>query len=218
MPLLEECFPEGKGCLWYQHNARALWHVQGKPLFQDIYLSASRTKSILISADTMPTETADLVATGAREEVDVINLQRLHAKGAFHRVFLSIRAARHLYMFAEQQKVYNNLIDKEGQHLKICKKKKKEAISIFDNLRFAPLNISILHHLPPPHTSYLQKQKLPANNLSLSAHSRATQVTWKMLLVTCLPTWIGKHFFDNLLACISSCMVTRKYLDCMMYA
>lgn len=78
--------------------------MQDKPLFQDIYLSASRTKSILISADTMPTETTDLVATGAREEVDVINFQRFHAKGAFHRVFLSIRAARHLYMFAEQQK------------------------------------------------------------------------------------------------------------------
>lgn len=69
-----------------------------------IYLSASRTKSILISANTMPTETTDLVATGAREEIDVINFQRLHAKRAFHRVFLSVRAARHLFMFAEQQK------------------------------------------------------------------------------------------------------------------
>lgn len=78
--------------------------MQDKLLFQDIYLSASRTKSIFISADTMPTETTDLVATGAREEVDVINFQRFHAEGAFHRVFLSIRAARHLCMFAEQQK------------------------------------------------------------------------------------------------------------------
>lgn len=78
--------------------------MQDKLLFQDIYLSASRTKSILVSADTMPTETTNLVATGARKKVDVINFQRLHAKRAFHRVFLSIRAARHLYMFAEQQK------------------------------------------------------------------------------------------------------------------
>lgn len=80
--------------------------MQGKQLLQDIYLSASRTKSILISADTVPTKATNLVATGAREEVDIINLQGLHAKGAFHRIFLHIRAARHLHVFAEQQKEF----------------------------------------------------------------------------------------------------------------
>lgn len=43
----------------------------------------------------MPTEAADLVATGAGEEVDVINLQRLHAQWALHWVVLHFRAVGH---------------------------------------------------------------------------------------------------------------------------
>lgn len=211
MPLLEECFPEGKGCLWYHHKAKALCYEQDKLLIQDIYLSASRTKSILISADTMPTESTDLVATGARKEVDVINLQRLHAKGAFHRVFLSIRAARHLCV-RRAAKVYNNLIDKEGQHLRGCKKKKqqKKVIGTCRNLSIVSFYILLLHHFPSPHANYLQTHKLLVNNqsLSLSSYLWVMQVMWKMLLMMFLPTWICKHFFGNLLA----------YLDFKLYS
>lgn len=66
-------------------------------LFGSTYLSTRRTKPILISANSMPTKSAYLVATGAREKVNIIYLQGLHAKRAFHRVFLCIRTARHLH-------------------------------------------------------------------------------------------------------------------------
>lgn len=85
-------------------------------LFWSIYLSTCRTKPIFISANSMPTKSANLVATGAREKVDIIYLQRLHAKRTFHRVFLRIRTARHLYVYWTAAKVYNNLREKEVQH------------------------------------------------------------------------------------------------------
>lgn len=59
------------------------------------HLSARRTEAILICADAMPTEAADLIAAGAGEEVDVINLQRLHAQRALHGVVLHFRAVGH---------------------------------------------------------------------------------------------------------------------------
>ena len=68
-------------------------------LFWSIYLSTCRTKPIFISANSMPTKAANLVATGAREKVDIIYLQGLHAKRTFHRVFLRVRTARHLHFY-----------------------------------------------------------------------------------------------------------------------
>lgn len=61
----------------------------------DLYLSAGRAEAILICADAMPTEAADLVATGAGKEVDVINFQWLHAQRALHGVVLHFRAVGH---------------------------------------------------------------------------------------------------------------------------
>lgn len=52
------------------------------------HLSARGTEAVLVCADAMPTEAADLVAAGAGEEVDVVNLQRLHAQRALHGVVL----------------------------------------------------------------------------------------------------------------------------------
>lgn len=59
------------------------------------HLSAGGTEAILICADAVPAEAADLVAAGAREKVDVIDLQGLHAQWALHWVLLDIWAARH---------------------------------------------------------------------------------------------------------------------------
>jgi hypothetical protein len=64
----------------------------------------------------MPTKSAYLVATGAREKVNIIYFQGLHAKRAFHRVFLCIRTARHLHVYMTAAKVYNNLREKVIQH------------------------------------------------------------------------------------------------------
>lgn len=61
-----------------------------------MYLSAGWAEAVLVCADAMPAETADLVAAGTREEVDVIDLQRLHTQRALHRVFLQLRATGHL--------------------------------------------------------------------------------------------------------------------------
>lgn len=52
------------------------------------HLSARGTEAVLVCADAMPTEAADLVAAGAGEEVDIVNLQRLHAQRALHGVVL----------------------------------------------------------------------------------------------------------------------------------
>lgn len=68
-------------------------------LFLSIYLSTCRTKPIFISANSMPTKSANLVATGAREKIDIIYLQGLHAERTFHRVFLRIWTARHLHVY-----------------------------------------------------------------------------------------------------------------------
>ncbi len=43
----------------------------------------------------MPAEAADLIAAGAREEVDVINFQCFHAQWALHEVLLHLRAVGH---------------------------------------------------------------------------------------------------------------------------
>lgn len=59
------------------------------------HLSAGGAEAVLVCADAMPTEAADLVAAGAGEEVDVINLQRLHAQWALHWVVLHFRAVGH---------------------------------------------------------------------------------------------------------------------------
>lgn len=59
------------------------------------YLSACRTETVLVCADAVPAETADLVTTGAGKEVDIINLQWFHAEGALHGVVLHLRATRH---------------------------------------------------------------------------------------------------------------------------
>lgn len=59
------------------------------------HLSAGRAKAILVCADAVPTEAADLVAAGAGEEVNVVDLQRLHAQGALHGVILHFGAMGH---------------------------------------------------------------------------------------------------------------------------
>lgn len=49
-------------------------------------------------------------------------------------------------------------------------------ISTFDNLSFAPFNISVLHHFPSPHTNYVLTHKLLPNKLEclflLTSHTR----------------------------------------------
>ena len=59
------------------------------------HLSAGRAEAVLVCADAVPAEATDLVATGAGEEVDVVDLQRLHAQGALHEVVLWLRAVGH---------------------------------------------------------------------------------------------------------------------------
>lgn len=59
------------------------------------HLSTRGTQAVLVCADAVPTETADLIAAGAREEVDIIDLQRFHAQGALHGVVLHLRAVGH---------------------------------------------------------------------------------------------------------------------------
>ena len=59
------------------------------------HFSARGTQAVLICADAVPTEAADLIAAGAGEEVDVINLQWLHAQRALHGVVLHFRAVGH---------------------------------------------------------------------------------------------------------------------------
>lgn len=59
------------------------------------YLPAGRTEAVLVCADAVPAEAADLVATGAGEEVDVVYLQRLHTQGTLHGVILHLRAVGH---------------------------------------------------------------------------------------------------------------------------
>lgn len=59
------------------------------------HLSTGGAEAVLVCADAMPTKAANLVATGAGEEVDVINLQRLHAQRALHGVVLHFRAVGH---------------------------------------------------------------------------------------------------------------------------
>lgn len=59
------------------------------------HLSAGGAEAVLVCADAVPTEAADLIAAGAGEEVDVINLQRLHAQRALHGVVLHFRAVGH---------------------------------------------------------------------------------------------------------------------------
>lgn len=60
-----------------------------------LHLSAGGAEAILVCADAVPTEAADLVATSAGEEIDVINLQRLHAQRALHGVVLHFGAVGH---------------------------------------------------------------------------------------------------------------------------
>lgn len=59
------------------------------------YLPASRTEAVFIGADAVPAETADLVAAGAGKEVNVIDLQGLHAERALHWIFFQVRATGH---------------------------------------------------------------------------------------------------------------------------
>lgn len=59
------------------------------------HLSTGGAEAVLVCADAVPTEAADLIAAGAGEEVDVINLQRLHAQRALHGVVLHFRAVGH---------------------------------------------------------------------------------------------------------------------------
>lgn len=59
------------------------------------HLSAGGAEAVLVCADAVPTEAADLITAGAGEEVDVINLQRLHAQRALHGVVLHFRAVGH---------------------------------------------------------------------------------------------------------------------------
>lgn len=59
------------------------------------YLSAGRTEAVLVCAYAMPAKAADLVAAGAGEEIDVINLQWFHAQWALHGVFLQLWTAGH---------------------------------------------------------------------------------------------------------------------------
>ena len=59
------------------------------------YLSAGGTEAVLVGADAVPAEAADLVATGAGEEVDVVDLQRLHTQGTLHGVILHLGAVGH---------------------------------------------------------------------------------------------------------------------------
>lgn len=77
-------------------NALSFRRGRSKSLRHHPYLSAGWTEAVLICAYAMPAETADLVAAGTREEVDVINLQRLHTQRALHGVFLQLRATGHL--------------------------------------------------------------------------------------------------------------------------
>ena len=59
------------------------------------YLPAGGAQPVLIGADAVPAEAADLVAACAGEEVDIIDLQRLHAQGALHGVFLQLGSPGH---------------------------------------------------------------------------------------------------------------------------
>jgi len=61
------------------------------------YLPAGGAEAVLVGADAVPAESADLVATRAGEEVDVVDLQRLHAQWALHvvAVLLNLWAAGH---------------------------------------------------------------------------------------------------------------------------
>ena len=59
------------------------------------HLSAGGAEAVFVCADAMPTEAADLIAAGAGEEVDVIDLQRLHAQRTLHGVILHFRAVGH---------------------------------------------------------------------------------------------------------------------------
>ena len=65
-------------------------HISSSP-----HLSAGGAEAVLVCANAMPTEAADLIAAGAGEEVDVINLQRLHTQRALHGVVLHLRAVGH---------------------------------------------------------------------------------------------------------------------------
>lgn len=60
-----------------------------------MYLPASGTETVLVGADAVPTETADLVATGAGKEVNVVDLQRLHAERALHWILFHLWATGH---------------------------------------------------------------------------------------------------------------------------
>lgn len=61
----------------------------------EFYLSACRTEAVLIGPDAMPAEAADLISTGAGEEVDIINLQWFHTQRALRWVILHPGALRH---------------------------------------------------------------------------------------------------------------------------
>lgn len=59
------------------------------------YLPASRTETVLVGADAVPAETANLVAACAGKEVHVIDLQGLHAERALHWILFHLRAMGH---------------------------------------------------------------------------------------------------------------------------
>ena len=61
----------------------------------EVYLSAGGTEAVLVRPDSMPAEATDLVSTGAGEEVDVIDLERLHTQRALHQVVLHPRVPGH---------------------------------------------------------------------------------------------------------------------------
>lgn len=49
-----------------------------------IRLPTRRTQSVLVGANAMPAEAADLISARAREEVEVVHLQRLHTQRTLH--------------------------------------------------------------------------------------------------------------------------------------
>ncbi|KAK6292302.1 hypothetical protein J4Q44_G00368860, partial [Coregonus suidteri] len=66
-------------------------------------LSAGRAEAVLVCADPVPAEAADLVAAGAGEEVDVVYLQRLHTQRTLHGVhILHLWTAGHPRQYAER--------------------------------------------------------------------------------------------------------------------
>ena len=82
-----------------------------------MWLSMCRTKTIFISATSRPTKLTNPVATGRCKGKSLFHIsQGLHAKTAFHRVFLSVRILRNLHVYSTVANVYTKLWGKEVEH------------------------------------------------------------------------------------------------------